>query len=572
MLTTKFSIIASCFTILGLLSAGCAPAVAPTPTPKPPATAPTKAPAAPAAPAKGPVSETPAPKPPAPAPTPKPADQPRYGGIVTRAIEQDIPHFDLHQGAALPSTQTLTNIYQGLVRLHPLEHQKIMPELAEKWEVSPDGTVYVFKFYQGVKWHDGKALTMEDVKYSLERLSDPKKFRTISPRGAALLAAMDNAEIVDEYTLKITTKYPSAAFLFNLATGWVAIAPKHILSEKGDMKRDAVGTGPFKLKQHNPNIVLELEKNAGYHIKGVPYLDGIKFYTIKDGATRFSAFRTGKVKITYSGSGGLTTQETEIVKREMADRAVVYDSDSQARYTIRFNFQRKPWDDVRVRKAVDLAFDRQAAIKVNGIGNIGSIYVAPWGMKPQEVANLPGYRAPKDADVAQAKKLMADAGYATGIKTTFLVRSAGPNTRQGEVAKDQLARIGIDAELIVLEQAGFIERLGRLAFDLASYKHSDAVGDPSETLYGYYYTGADQSWSFSNKEIDGLIDKQARTVGKKAREAILDDLEKKLTELVPMVIVFWDVYQVGAWKEVKNFSPGPGAHPWGKFDYMWLAK
>ncbi|MBI2907314.1 MAG: ABC transporter substrate-binding protein [Chloroflexi bacterium] len=550
--------IGGCFAAVALLAASCAAAA--------PAPSPTAAGAATVV----PKSATGAP---VPASTPKPAaDQPKYGGIVSRSTDQDVPHFDLHQGQTAAFSLTLFNVYQGLVRLDPIGHEKIMPELAQAWEVSPDGRSYSFKLSKDVKWHDGKPLTMEDVKYSLDRMQKPKEFKTIAGRGQALLAAMDSVEIAGDDTIKIATRYPSASFLTNLASGWIVIAPKHILSAKGDMKTDLVGTGPFKLKSFNANVSFELQKNDAYYVRGVPYLDGITFYTIKDVATRFGAFRTGKVKMTWSASPGLTPPQAETVRREMADRATVYEHDAMTRYNILFNTRKKPWDDARVRKAIELAFDRQAAIKVNGAGNVGSLFGASWGMKPQVIANLPGYRQPKDADMVEAKKLMADAGFPGGLKTTLTFRSGGPNQRQGEVAKDQLAKVGIDADLIVVEQAVLNERLDRRAFDLASHRLTDTTGDPDEILYTYYATGAVRNYGdFSDKDVDALIDKQARTLDKAGREAVLQDVEQRLMNAVPMVIVFWDVSLTGALKEVRNFSPGPGIHPWGKLDYVWLA-
>ncbi|MBI2908627.1 MAG: ABC transporter substrate-binding protein [Chloroflexi bacterium] len=548
-----------CTALAGLMYAGCAPAAAPT------ATAPAAAAAA------RPVDSS---RPATPAATPKPPGaQAQYGGILTRAVNRDVSSFDVQREEGADASTTIFNVYQGLVRLHPIEHEKIMPELAEKWDVSPDGKVYTFALHKGIKWHDGKPFTMEDVKYSLDRIHNPKAFKTVSPRGEGLLAAMEQAEITGEDGIRITLKYPSASFLQNIATGWVAIAPRHIMLAKGDMRKDLVGTGPFKLKDFNPNISLELERNKDYHIRGLPYLDGIRFYTIRDIATRFSAFRTGKVQISFIASGGLTATEAEIVKRDMADRAVVYDHESLSRNTLAFNFQRKPWDDVRVRRAVDLAYDRQAAIVVNGRGYVGSIYVSPWGMKPGEVVKLPGYRQPKDADIAEARRLLAEAGIPAGFKTSILGRSGSSTERQAVVARDQLAKIGIDAQLVIVDSATLYERLGRHAFDLNSGSWTDNSNNPDETLFNYYATGGGRNYGgFSDKQVDDLIEKQARTVDKAAREAVLAEIEKRVMEAVPRVISFWEIFQTGAWKEVRDFKPGPGAHPWGKLDYTWLAR
>ncbi|MBI2908313.1 MAG: ABC transporter substrate-binding protein [Chloroflexi bacterium] len=552
--------------VMGLILVSCAPAAAPTPTAKP-------APAAPAAkPTAAPAAATP--KPAAPAATPKPAaGQPKYGGVVTRVMDRDVDHFDVQQGQTAATSVPLFNVYQGLVRLDPIEHQKILPELAEKWEVSPDGKTYTFTLFKGIKWHDGKPFTTEDVKYNLERMHNPKAFKTIAPRAESMLAAMDKAEIAGDNSIKVTTRFPSASFMLNLAAGWVAMQPKHILEVKGDMKRDLVGTGAFRFKDFNPNISLELAKNPDYYIKGRPYLDGIKFYTVKDDATRFSAFRTGQTRITFSGSKGLTKVDADIVRRDMAGKATVYEHDSQNVYVILFNLKRKPWDDARIRRAVDLAFDRQEALKINSVGSITSMYIAPWGPKPDELLKRPGYRQPKDADIAEAKKLMAEAGFPNGLKTTLLTRAGGATERQGVVAKDQLARIGIDVELQLVDTAQVTERFLRRAFDLSDYNFLETTGDPDETLYTYYYTGGSRNYGdFSDKEVDALIEKQAQTLDKAAREAILAQIEKRVNELMPRVILFSDLYMTGAWNEVKNFKPGPGIHPWGKFDFMWLDK
>lgn len=556
MSTRKFFRIAISFAALALVLGSCAP---PT-TPSPASPDPTKAPE--------PRSEVTK-----PTATPKPAaGQPRYAGVLTRAVPRDTDTFDVQQGSGSPVSLTLFNVYDGLVRLHPAEHN-IVGELAEKWEIGLDGKSYIFKFHSGITWHDGKPFTMEDVIYSLDRMLKPKEFKSISPRGEGLLAAMGKAEIVGEDAVKITTKYPSATFLLNLATGWIAIEPKHILVAKGDMKRDIVGTGPFKLKSFQPDVSLELDRNPSYFIKGRPYLDGIKFYTIKDEGTRFSAFRTGQVKMTFLGGAGLNPAQAEIVRREMADRAVVYEHEALSRCALTFNLARKPWDDLRVRKAVDLALDKQAAGKIDGRAYLGSVYPAPWGMKTAELEKLPGYRQAKDTDIVEAKGLMAEAGYAQGLKTTIMTQTGAAYERQALVAQDQLAKIGIDAQVNLMEGPSFLQRRERRDFDLISFYWADTTGDPDEVLNAYYVTSGSRNYSgFSNKEIDELTEKQAQTMDEKARGAVLSEIEKKLLQQAPMINVFWTLNLTGAWSEVKNFKPGPGNHSNGKFDQVWLAR
>lgn len=540
--------------VLVLVLASCAPAAGPTAT------------------SKAPTGEKPTAKTTLPTPSTKTLQQPRYGGILTRAMDRDVASFDVQREQGADASQTLFNVYQGLVRLHPTEHRPIMPELAESWEISPDGKGYTFKLYKNVKWHDDKPLTTEDVMYSLDRMQNPRKYKTISPRGEALLAAMAKAEIVGDGAVRITTKYPSAAFLRFIATGWIAIEPKHILEAKGDMRRDLVGTGPFKLKQFNPNVSLELEKNANYHIKGVPYLDGIRFYSVRDGTARFAAFRTGRVQTTTLGNPELTPAEAEIVKREMADKAIVYQHDGLSVGQVSFNMTRKPWNDLRVRKAVDLAFDRQAAIKVAGPSYLSGLYVGGWASKPEEIEKLPGRRQPKDPDIAEAKKLMSEAGLADGIKTTMLPFPGVYFEQQALVAKDQLARIGIDAEVNLLERSVFDERVSRGAFDLLSVSWNLNTDDPDETLLSQYTSTGTRAFGFTDKVIDELFEKQTGTMDESARRVILTEIERRVLVQVPAVLVLTRYKLAGVWKEVKNFNPGPGLHPWGKIDQVWLAQ
>lgn len=140
------------------------------------------------------------------------------------------------------------------------------------------------------------------------------------------------------------------------------------------------------------------------------------------------------------------------------------------------------------------------------------------------------------------------------------------------VDRDQLAKIGIHVDLVLPERVTFDDRQLRHDFDLLSISWAYNTDDPDETLFMNYKTGAVRNFGLSDKTIDELIEKQARTMDQQARKAILEDIEQKVLGKVPGVLVFCGVGLQGAWKEVKNFSPGPGIHPWGKLDQTWLAK
>ncbi|MBI2906829.1 MAG: hypothetical protein HYX92_04135 [Chloroflexi bacterium] len=560
--------------VLMALLAGCAPAASPAPTIENVSQAPaTPAPSAPkpAAPSAA-AAATPA----GPTPTVKPAtEQPRYGGTLDRAHYLDPRSLDVHQESVPAAHLPLANSYNGLVKLDTVELTKVVSDLAEQWEVTPDGASWTFHLRKGVRWHDGKPFTVEDAKYSLERMAFWKEHKIVSPRGGALLSAVKVVEVLDENKVKVTLKYPSASFIANAAAGWVLILPKHVIQAKGDMKKDVIGTGPFLWKSYNPGVTIELAKNPTYFIKDRPYLDGIRFYIMGDAATRLAAFRTGRVKMTTLGASAISHVEAETVRKEMADSAVVQDYRAQTRFMFVSRITKAPWSDIRVRKAIDLAFDRQAAIKVNfNVGTVGAAMdpKGMWGIPEEEMKQRPGYRQPKDDDVAQAKRLMAEAGYPTGLKATMLTRSMAAHVRMATIAKDQLAKIGIDAEMD-LQEGTVVEALWqRRAFEIAPTSFSDPLDDPDVALSSYYVTNGARNYAdFSNKEIDELFEKQARTLDAAERRKLVRHIQERILDLAVYPVFYWDSQNLAQWKEVRGYKPlGSATH--NSLVDVWLAK
>ncbi|MBI2906045.1 MAG: hypothetical protein HYX92_00165 [Chloroflexi bacterium] len=570
----KLFAIASCLTILGLVAASCAPAAAPSAQPPVAPLAKQVAPTPkPAEPATKPAAPTP--KPAEPAASPKPAaQQPRHGGILDRANYEDPVTLDVHQESSVNSQLSLANIYNALVKLHSWDIDKVVPDLAEKWEANADGTAWTFHLRKGVKWHDGKPLTAEDARFSLERIAFPKQYNIVSPRAGTLLTAMKSAEALDETTVRVSLKYASASFIGNIAAGWVLIMPKHTIQEKGNMKKDVNGTGPFTWKSYTQGVMIELPKNKDYFLKDRPYLDGIRIFTLKDSASRFAAFRTGRVKMTTMGSSGLSQTEAAIVKRDMADTAVVQPHPANMRFGILLPVTKAPWNDLRVRRAAELVFDRQAAVKLNA--NVGSLGAAMdpkglWGIPEEEMSQRPGYRQPKDADITAAKRLLAEAGYPQGFKTTILNRTTTQDL--GVYAKDQLAKIDIEATIEVKESGLVTQEYVRGSFEVGASYLSEPVDDPDVVIQSGYVTGGGRNYGqFSDKQIDDMYEKQARTMDSQERKKIVRQIQERLLELVPSPTIYWNVYNMGNWKEVMGYKPGVGVSSHNSLADVWLAR
>ncbi|MBI2909658.1 MAG: ABC transporter substrate-binding protein [Chloroflexi bacterium] len=555
---------------IALLLLSCAPAAAPAPT----VSGPPKPGATPVSPAAAPTAAKPAATPAAPSPVPKPSgEQPRYGGVLPISLYLEPPHLDLQQSQILVTRMAAIPPYDTLLEYNPLKSDTIIPDLAEKYEVSSDGLVYTFSLNKGVKFHDGAPLTSEDVKYNLDRLRNPPR-GVLSPR-AALLASIDRIETPDANTVKIFTKYMDASFLGGIALSHHVIYPKKVVEEKGDMKKTVMGTGPFRFVRYETGVIVEYTKNKEYFRKDRPYLDGLVFYIMTDSATRFAAFRTGRVLMTSQGSGGLNPVQAEITEKELKGKAhpLRYVSISNAFTSI--NVTRKPLDDVRVRRALHLLADRPAIIKVAwATEGMLTVFFVPepygkWEFPNDEMLKLPGYRADKTPDIEEAKKLLAEAGQSSGLSLTLAVRTIPQHTRTGEMLREQFKVAGIDLKLDALETAVWTERKTKENYDLLLDPYGVDSDDPSPWLENILAPGI----SFKDDQLDAWKKEQTRILDFPKRKELVRKIEMRLLETLPVIpSVRGGTYMMGLWDNIKNYPEPIGIWNSHKHTETWLAR
>ncbi|MBI2906278.1 MAG: ABC transporter substrate-binding protein [Chloroflexi bacterium] len=555
--------LASSILVLGSLLANCAPAAAPSPAAK--------------AVHPSPAAATVAPPPGAAAPTPSPrkvSNEPRYGGMLNISHAADPVSYDPVQETSVASMSLIIPNYSGIVQHDPLQPTKVVGDLAQSWEMSPDGLTYTFRLHKNVNWHDGAPFTSGDARFSLEVVRKPPQ-GVVSPR-REWLGAVDKIEAPDKDTLRMTLQYPSGSFLHNLGDGRMVIVPKHVFEAKGNMKKDMVGTGPYKFKSFTPGASFSVVKNADYFIKGRPYLDGITWYIIRDAATRFAALRTHRVQATPWASTGLTPSQAEILKRDLSDKVQVTPYASLVSLALWMPMKKSPWSDIRVRRAVNMAIDRPKELKVSmeGSGEVGG-YMPPgsWSLPEAELMKLPGYRQPKDPDIAEAKKLLAEAGYERGFKMSILARNVDYQERGATSVKDQLAQIGIEASIRLHDQGTTNDLLYKREFDVAVYGGAFAFDDPDQVFGQQYVTGVPRNFSdLSDEQIDKWYVEQARALDPAKRKEIVLSMERRLHELVPSSILHWQAYIFGNWKEVRDLKPGIGVYNNLKLQNVWIAE
>ena len=497
---------------------------------------------------------------------------PKTGGILIQAVNKEPPSLDPLQEGTIYMLVYVASQYNGLLQYDPLDNTKIVGDLAESWKISGDGRTITFKLHEGVKWHDGEPFTARDVLYTLSRTKNPPK-GIRSPRKIQF-ASIEKMEAPDANTFVLTTKVPNPSILSVLAQGWTLILPKHVMEARKDgMKKVVVGTGPYKFKKYIRGTSYEAVKNRDYFKKGRPYLDGMKWYVVPDMSAYVAAFKTHQINL-LAGIPPIYKSHVEEIKAAVKD-VQVHTGQMWVFGVLWMNTEKKPWDDIRVRKAAWLAMDRQAAIKIlaEGDGTLGLMLAAEgnWGLPAAEIAKLPGYRQPKDKDLAEARKLMAEAGYPNGLNVVMDSRSGTTDERRATFIQDQLAKIGIKAKIKLNELAKMYKIINAYAYNCVSYPNAVALDDPDDAFSRYWLPSA--QWNRARLKDPKLLEmhaKQSQTVDVAQRKKLVRELEDYIIAKYPAVVLYWSMQYGLAWPEVKNWKIGSGIYNNLRYQNVWL--
>ncbi|MBI2907844.1 MAG: ABC transporter substrate-binding protein [Chloroflexi bacterium] len=559
------------FLLTGAMLVSCAPAVAPVVQPSTEQAAKLAAPTstkAAAAPTKPPAAV------PTPAATPRAAGtSPRSGGSLPVSSAGEPPSFDTHQDSGINIAWLVASAYNNLTEYDAQTGTKIVPGLAESWDMTPDGLAYTFRLRPGVKWHDGKPLTVDDVLLSLQRISDP-------PRGVRsnvsflLKPVVQKIEPVSENAVRVSLSRPFAPLIPVISFAYAPIFPKHVLEAKGGMAQSVVGTGPFKFKSYSPGVSFEAVRNGDYWVPGKPYLDGVNYFIVKDAATRLAALRTGRVLVTGRVGGALNPNELEVVQKEVRN-ITLFPEPSMNGSLVSFNTRKEPFSDVRVRKAVSLVLDRQAArdVLAQGKGTIGtSLPFTGWGLEESELAKLPGFRKPKTEDIAEAKTLLSEAGYAQGLRFTITSRARPEFNNAAVFLAGELRKVGIDAKVEAMEDVAFYDRVRIANFDVSMSGAALVVPDP-EWMGRYFMPGSGSNYSGNDddKKLIEMWEKQQRAVEIAERQKMTKELDRYLlVDALPGMVVVWYHRFIGVWPQVKGITPGVSGYSNINFQEVWL--
>ena len=500
----------------------------------------------------------------------RPAGEPKRGGTLRTAFGVTTSHFDIHQGG---STSVLAHMYNNLVRRNLVDGLRtVVPDLAASWEVSDDGLTYTFNLREGVTYHDGTPFSSADVVATFNRIIDP-------PEGVISVfkdefTMVDSVEAVDENTVQFNLSAPRTYFLDLLAgTGMVIYSAKHLEENNYDLREViAPGTGAFKYVEYLTAEQWNLERNDDYWDPELPYVDGLQLLHVPAWSDRGSAVLTGQADMSWN-----VAFET-FVEADNRDDIENQKLANFGAYWVFFNTNSEALSDVRVRRAILLGVSRQNLIKAfSSQEQINLTRWVPQGdpyATPADViATLPGYREEKEEDIAEAKQLLADAGYAEGL-TLELLAAAGPQAELLAPAfQDMLQRnLGITVEIRIIERALLIEEEKAGNFDLSLNTRGHGVSDISPRGNLWWRTGGSQNFgAYSNPDFDALLEQIDNELDSTVRADLISQAEDVLDQDPPSYLVGY-TFHLPMWNsKVKGLDLANRAFAeWGRIETVWI--
>ncbi len=458
---------------------------------------------------------------------------PKPGGVLKEAHNSAWPHLDVTVNTAPAAVPAVAPVYSKLVVCRNTVEMaradsngcEIGPQLAKSWEVSNNGKVWTFHLVQGIKWQNlppvnGRDLTADDIKWSYE------KFQQGGPSKDPF-SVVDKIEATDKYTVQITLKTPFAMFLEEGPAGVYAyIVPHEIADKDGDFKNAAVGSGPFQISQITGKERIVYQKNPNYFVPGAPLMSGMELLIIADPQAIRAAYRSGQIH-RPSSADILSVAEMNALQKSNPDTIFEVVDNNFAIWDLFTRFDKAPFNDIRVRRAISLAIDRQGIIK-DILENSGSILApVPWNelfsAKPG-IDQMPSYAY----DPQKAKQLLADAGYANGFQMKIIYYPYAEVSRYIAVVLDNLKKVGIDAQLVQMDNASFNTAFKGRTYDQGALGYTLASPSMDGFTYGSMHSKGSSNYAFINDtEVDKLAEAQRIELDPAKRKALQQQLFAK---------------------------------------------
>jgi peptide/nickel transport system substrate-binding protein len=509
----------------------------------------------------------------------RPDPSAKRGGTLRYAVHNAPAHFDVHQSGTVANIGPQSPMYDTLLRRDPKDGQTIIPDLAWKYEISPDGKRYTFHLRKGVKFHDGADFTAEDVKATYERIARPPK-GVVIPR-TPLFATVGDIVVLDPHRVefRLTEPRPQAFMLGAFASGWNIIVRKKTLEENQGNLRQVMnypGTGPFKHVSRKDKEIWIMERNPDYWNKGLPYVDRLEVYHMFPFSPELgAAFLSGKVDYArlMDPVSWRKAKEMQGVTAAAFNQSVI-----QAFWT---NMKRKPLADARVRRAIHLAMDRNALVEVvkdtapMQIG--GFVYPFHEFSTPRaELEKKLGYQKDMKPAVQEARRLMQEAGYGQGLRgLDFVVRDIATFKLWAVAIQAMLKEhINVETNLRTVQTSVWFDEAAAGNFDLAISAIVSTLMDPSDYFSAWYGKNGPQNYSgWTNEQFHSLAGQIERELDGSKRRALVRQAEGILEQDPPLIPVAYEQIYDAWYNKVRGQNPSTyfGIYDVVRWDQVWLA-
>ncbi|XAH21205.1 ABC transporter substrate-binding protein [Xylophilus sp. GW821-FHT01B05] len=462
--------------------------------------------------------------------------QGKKGGTINVLVQPEPPGLMMGIVQNAPTQLISGNIYEGLLRYDEQINPK--PLLASSWTVNAEGTVYTFKLKPGVKWHDGKPFTADDVVFSVDVF-----LRKTHARLRGNLAALETVKALDPLTVEFKLKYPFGPFIGLFETGTMPMVPKHIYEGTDFLNNPAnatpIGTGPFKFKEWIKGSYIQLVANEQYHTAGMPIVEKLYFHVIPDAAARAAAFESGKVDIVPGGAVELfdVTRLSKLPGVGITSKGWEFFAPHA---WLNVNNRKAPMDNIKFRQALMYAIDREAICKIAWQG-FAKPATGPFNSHIKYYSeDVPKY----PRNVETAKKLLAEAGYKGEVLRLLPLPYGETWARSAEILRQNLAQAGIKTEMVATDVAGWNQKLSEWDYDLA-FNYVYQYGDPALGVARNYTTANiakgspfNNAEGYSNPKVDELFDAGAKENNPEKRKAIYLQVQKLLVEEAPLAWLY----------------------------------
>jgi peptide/nickel transport system substrate-binding protein len=471
------------------------------------------------------------------------------GGVLRVGMQTDPVGLDPHITNATSTRNMLENVYDTLVMFD--SSLQIVPGLAESWTASDDGLTWTFTLREGVTFHDGTPLIASDVKFSIERISDPD---IASPRGDDF-AVVESIDTPDDRTVVMHLTEPFSPLLSKLAASLNVIVSQAAVEEFGDLQENVVGTGPFRFVEYLPQTRMVLEKNEDFwgtdaDGNALPYLDGIEFVFYPDPTARTTAIQTGNADFVEY----VPAADVEILR---ADPNVEVVGGLSANFrSIYLNVERAPFDDVNVRRALSYAIDEQAVVDLALFGT---------GGVPATGTTIPAsnYYGVSDSpyvgqDLEAAREALAASAYPDGFEFDLYVTSTYDFLRTpAEVIQANLAEIGVTTNIVAEDWSIYLPKALEGDF-AATLLGESGQSDPDDFLFNVFYTdNGGNLGNYSNAELDALLEQGRQVSDQEERREIYVEAQQIILDEAPHVFLFHSSQYEALRQDVRGFEHFP---------------